>query len=189
MYPMPYTDNEQHQLLQIARESIHTGLETGRPHSVDLNALTKNLQARRATFVTLHMENELRGCIGTIMAEQALATDTAQRAFSAAFQDYRFSPVQGYELDLLEISVSVLSPPEPMEFENESDLLSEIQPGVDGLIIEEDYNKGVFLPSVWESLPDKQHFLDHLKRKAGLPMNYWSDNIKVSRFYTEYFSE
>lgn len=183
---MLYTDNERRELLRIAKESIRQGLATGKPLTVDATRLAENLQAERATFVTLHKGGELRGCIGTITACLPLAEDVAQRAYAAAFDDPRFPPVSAGEVEKLDISISILTPPEPMAFVSEEDLLGQIQPQVDGLILQAGYHKGVFLPSVWESLPDKREFLLQLKRKAGLPADYWSDTVRVSRFHTEY---
>jgi uncharacterized protein, PH0010 family len=185
---MSYTEAERQQLLQIARESIRCGLEKGKPCAVKLKDLPAALREKRASFVTLYKAGKLRGCIGTISAYQPLGEDVAQRAYAAAFGDSRFLPVRANELAYLDISISVLSSPEPLEFTSEADLLAQIQPQVDGLIIEEDGLQGVFLPSVWESLPNKREFLRQLKRKAGLPADYWSDTIKVSRFRTEYLS-
>lgn len=182
---MPYTDSERQQLLQIAQDSIRHGLETGKPLVVKLEGLSADLQAERATFVTLHKNGQLRGCIGTLAACLPLAQDVAQRAYAAAFDDQRFPPVRADELGRLEISISILTPPEPMQFASEAELLEQIQPQVDGLVLQAGYHKGVFLPSVWESLPDKREFLRQLKRKAGLPGDYWSEEVRVSRFRTE----
>lgn len=182
---MPYTDSERQQLLQIAQDSIRHGLETGKPLVVKLKGLSADLQAERATFVTLHKNGQLRGCIGTVAACLPLAQDVAQRAYAAAFDDPRFPPVRADELERLEISVSILTPPEPLHFSSEADLLAQIQPQVDGLILQAGHHKGVFLPSVWESLPDKREFLRQLKRKAGLPLDYWPESVKMSRFRVE----
>lgn len=182
---MPYTDSERQQLLQIAQDSIRHGLETGKPLVVKLEGLSADLQAERATFVTLHKNGQLRGCIGTVAACLPLAQDVGQRAYAAAFDDPRFPPVRADELERLEISVSILTPPEPLHFSSEADLLAQIQPQVDGLILQAGHHKGVFLPSVWESLPDKREFLRQLKRKAGLPVDYWSESVKMSRFRVE----
>jgi hypothetical protein len=185
---MPYTEDERRQLLQVARESIRYGLETGKPLPMKTADLPANLQAERATFVTLHKNGELRGCIGTIAACLPLAEDVARRAYAAAFDDQRFPPVRADELERLDISISVLTPPEPMAFASEEDLLAQIQPQVDGLILQAGHHKGVFLPSVWESLPDKRKFLRELKRKAGLPGDYWSAAVRVFRFHAEYLA-
>lgn len=189
MHPMPYTDSEKQRLLQIARGSIQSGLESGKPSTIDLKSVPDALKEKRATFVTLHRHDELRGCIGALTAHSSVAEEIAQNAYAAAFQDHRFTPVETQELDDLDISISVLTPSEPLEFKNEVELLEKIHPGIDGLILESRRNRGVFLPSVWESLPDRKQFLNELKRKAGLPLDYWSDEIRVSCFSSEYFSE
>jgi len=176
-------------LLQTARESIHTGFLEGHPLEVNPADFEEALQARRATFVTLNAHGELRGCIGHLEAIQPLIKDVSDNAFSAAFHDNRFPPVGEREFDQLEIHISVLSPPEPLSFSAEEDLLRQIRPGVDGLILQDGYYRGTFLPSVWEQLPGREEFLAHLKIKAGLPANYWSDSLQVSRYTTESFSE
>lgn len=175
-------------LLKLARLSIVYGLETGHPFSVDLREFPPELVKPGATFVTLEKNHQLRGCIGMLEAVLPLAEDVAENAFSAAFRDPRFPPVQQSELDQLEIHISILSDPEPMTFSSEQDLLAQIRPNVDGLILQDGYHRGTFLPSVWDSLPDKKQFLRHLKNKAGLPADYWSDTIKVQRYTAEYIS-
>ena len=112
------------------------------------------------------------------------AMDIAENAFAAAFRDHRFNAVTEAELDDMEISVSVLTSPELIEFTSESDLVSQLRPGVDGLIMTEGGNRGTFLPSVWENLPEPASFLSQLKLKAGLPTDYWSGTIKVERYET-----
>ncbi len=154
----------------------------------EAQGFASGIAGKAGEFRYLAQGGKLRGCIGTISAYQPLAEDVAQRAYAAAFDDSRFSPVRADELAHLDISISVLSPPEPLDFTSEADLLEKIQPQVDGLIIEAEGLHGVFLPSVWESLPNKREFLRQLKRKAGLPADYWSEGIKVSRFRTEYLT-
>jgi AmmeMemoRadiSam system protein A len=176
-------------LLQTARASIRTGLLEGHPLKVNLADYEEALQEERATFVTLTEHGELRGCIGHLEAIEPLIKDVADNAFSAAFQDNRFPPVSETEFDQLEIHISVLSPSKPMSFTSEDDLLRQIRPGRDGLILQDGYYRGTFLPSVWEQLPTREEFLAHLKLKAGLPPNYWSDSLQVSRYTTESFGE
>ena len=183
------SDEHRRILLTTARESIAHGLRTGRPLRVEVTAYDPELQARRATFVTLNKFGELRGCIGHLEAIQPLIADVAENAFNAAFRDPRFQPLRASEFDDLVIHISVLSPPEPMVFTSEADLLRQIRPGIDGLILEDGIYRGTFLPSVWEQLPDPARFLAHLKMKAGLPPNHWSDTLKVYRYTTESFSE
>lgn len=172
------------QLLQLAGESIKKGL-CGETLSVRATDYPEPLRVLRATFVTLHVDAMLRGCIGTLEARQTLVQDVAYNAYSAAFRDPRFSTLTWPEYERLDIHISILSPPEPVEFASEEELLAQLRPRVDGLIIEEDYHRGTFLPSVWEQLPEPHEFLRQLKRKAGLPPDYWSSRIRVQRYVTE----
>ncbi|MBT4789717.1 MAG: AmmeMemoRadiSam system protein A, partial [Gammaproteobacteria bacterium] len=142
-----------------------------------------------ASFVTLEMSHQLRGCIGSLEAHRPLAEDLIANGYSAAFRDPRFPPLSQEEYAILEIKISLLSAPEPMQFNSESDLVGQLQPGVDGLILQQGTHRGTFLPSVWEQLPDPQNFLDRLKQKAGLPGNHWSEKITMQRYRTEQFSE
>ncbi len=139
----------------------------------------------RATFVTLTIDAQLRGCIGTLEARRALVEDVASNAYSAAFEDPRFAPLERAEFERLDIHLSLLSAPEPIQFGSEKDLLAQIRPSLDGLVLEEGARRGTFLPSVWEQLPDPVEFLRHLKRKAGLPADYWSATLRVSRYTSE----
>jgi len=195
MAPMPSTeqhtlnDEQRNLLLDIARDSILTGLREGHPLALDPREFEPALRAHRASFVTLNRNGQLRGCIGHLQAVQPLVKDVAENAFSAAFNDNRFPPLSKHEFPGLDIHISVLSPPEPMTFDSEADLLHQLRPGVDGLILEDGYYRGTFLPSVWEQLPTPELFLAHLKQKAGLPQNYWSDTLKVSRYTTESFGK
>jgi AmmeMemoRadiSam system protein A len=120
-------------------------------------------------------------------ARQPLVNDVAYNAFAAAFSDPRFQPVSNDEREHLEFHISVLTPATPMTFDSEEDLLKQIRPGIDGLVLEDGQYRGTFLPAVWESLPDAESFLQHLKQKAGLPQDYWSETIKISRYTTESF--
>lgn len=182
-------DAQRRTLLQVARASIAHGLREGRPLPVNPADYEPALQARRASFVTLNERGQLRGCIGHLEAIQPLVADVAENAFSAAFRDPRFPPLSAGEFDELTIHISVLSPAEPIHFRSQADLLRQIRPGIDGLILEEGMHRGTFLPSVWEELPDPAQFLAHLKLKAGLPADYWSDTIRVYRYTTESFSD
>jgi len=176
-------------LLNLARDSIRQGLESGHPLQIRLEDYPQSLQARRAAFVTLNRRGALRGCIGHLEAIQPLVADVAENAFAAAFRDPRFPPLTANELDDLEIHISVLSPATPLTFSSEADLLHQMRPGIDGLILEDGPHRGTFLPSVWESLPQPLEFLRHLKMKAGLPADHWSDHVRVYRYETESFGE
>jgi len=147
------------------------------------------LNAAGASFVTLHIGEELRGCIGSLQAHRPLICDVAENAFSAAFRDPRFPPLKEAELKNISLDISVLSQAERVVFDSEQDLLNGIRPGVDGLILKDGNYRGTFLPSVWESLPDAGQFLKHLKLKAGLPSDHWSDTLEVWRYTTECFGD
>lgn len=172
-------------LLELARASIRRGLQSGRPLTFALAGLADELVVLRASFVTLEQGARLRGCIGSLEAWRPLAVDVAENAYAAAFHDPRFPPVRADEVDALEIHLSLLTPAVAMTFTSEADLLTQLQPGVDGLILLEGRHRGTFLPSVWAELPTPQLFLTHLKRKAGLLPDYWSPEVRIMRYTTE----
>ncbi|MGZ4954160.1 MAG: AmmeMemoRadiSam system protein A [Methylobacter sp.] len=182
---MSLNETNRQRLLELAKNSIQHGLQTGQPLKIDLNNYPAALTEIRTTFVTLKINHQLRGCIGKLVAVKPLAEDVAENAFCAAFKDPRFPPLQDYELENLEIHLSILTPAEPVSFSSEHDLLSQLQPGIDCLVLEEDHLRGTFLPSVWESLPQPEQFLRHLKQKAGLAPDYWSSNIRIYRYKVE----
>lgn len=175
-------------LLTVATDSIDEGLRRGHSLRVNSERFMPELRARRACFVTLLRQGRLRGCIGHLEASQPLVCDAAENAYAAAFKDPRFPPLTDFERNGLEIHISVLTPAQQLAVGSEQELLQKIRPGVDGLIIEENHHRGTFLPSVWESLPAPRDFLSQLKRKAGLPGDYWSSSIRISRYQTEAFS-
>ncbi len=174
-------------LLEVAERSIRHGLERDRSLPIVIEEYPETLHPLRATFVTLNFHGSLRGCIGCLEPCRPLVTDVAGNAFSAAFNDPRFPPLTPSELPGLEIHISVLSPSEPLLFASEQELLAQLKPGVDGLILEARGRRGTFLPTVWEQLPDPRDFLRHLRIKAGLPPHYWSPELRVSRYTTECF--
>lgn len=177
------------QLLDLAKASIQYGLEHGHPIAVTLGNYPSHLQEQRACFVTLQIDDKLRGCIGSLEAHRPLVVDVADNAYAAAFRDPRFAPVSATEYPDLQYHISVLNPPEPMTFDSEADLLKQIRPGIDGLVLSDKGFRGTFLPSVWESLPTAKEFLMHLKQKAGLPMDYWSESLEVERYTVENITE
>lgn len=184
-----YSREEQQRLLGVARAAIGYRLEKGAVYPVDLKEFPASLQEVKASFVTLYRSDSLRGCVGTLEAHRPLVCDVAENAQAAAFRDPRFRPLQASELNEVTVSISVLSKPEPIHFDSEKDLLTQMRPGVDGLVMREGILRGTFLPVMWEQLPDPKEFLAHLKIKAGLSPAYWSDAIKVDRYTSENFSE
>jgi AmmeMemoRadiSam system protein B/AmmeMemoRadiSam system protein A len=170
-------------LIDLARRSIAAGFDTGQPLQVAADPnLPPLLAAPGAAFVTLRRHGALRGCIGSAIASRPLIVDVAQHAFNAAFRDWRFPRLDPPELQGLALSVSVLTPPTPMRFTGEADLLAQHRPDVDGLIIEDTGRRALFLPSVWEELRDPRAFLTLLKLKAGLPADHFSPHFAASRF-------
>ena len=175
-------------LLDAARFALNFGVEHGRPPKAELGGgLSPALTAMRASFVTLKIDGRLRGCIGSVIAHQPLILDVIANAWKAGFGDRRFGPVTREELAMADLDISLLSTPRPMEFSDEADLVRQVRPDVDGLIMHEASNRGLFLPSVWEGIPKAEDFVRHLKRKSGLPMDHWSAAIRVQRYTTESF--
>lgn len=172
-------------LLRLAAGSIEHGLKTGKAPSVGAEDHPAELRAQGACFVTLKRQARLRGCIGSPQAHRPLIVDVAENGYRAAFKDPRFKPLTAMELDDLELSISVLSPSRPMAFADEDDLLGQLRPRRDGLIIADGNRRALFLPSVWEQIPDPKTFLGHLKAKAGMPANHWSPAFQASRFVAE----
>jgi len=174
-------------LIEVADASIRCGLRNGRSFTVRASEYSPSLQRLGASFVTLKIEQQLRGCIGTLEAVCPLVEDVAEHAFAAAFRDPRFPPLRAMEYPELDIHISVLSSPQALRFASEQQLLAGLQPGIDGLIIRYRDQRATFLPSVWNELPQPGEFLAHLKQKAGLPYDFWSDEIRAWRYTTESF--
>lgn len=172
-------------LLLVARDSVSHGLQEGRPLPVDPEAHPPPLRELRACFVTLRIAGVLRGCTGSLEAMRPLVMDVAHNAFSSAFRDPRFSPVCAEELPRLEFSISILGPPDPIHFTSPEDLVSNLEPGRDGVILEVARRRTTFLPQVWKDIPDPQRFLAALKTKAGLEPDEWPTDLRVFRYAVE----
>jgi uncharacterized protein len=177
-------DNSQpHVLLQTARKAIYKKLN-GQTLLLDINEYDPAFRQPGASFVTLKINNQLRGCVGSLEPYRSLVEDVARNAEAAAFEDSRFPPLTPAEWGDLQISISILNSPEPMSFQSEEDLIRQLRPRVDGLVLQENFHCGTFLPSVWQQLPEPREFLRQLKRKAGLDPDYWSSAIQVQRYTT-----
>jgi AmmeMemoRadiSam system protein A len=181
------SDADRSTLLETARRAIDAAARSHPLERPEPERFAEPLRRHRACFVTLEQDDDLRGCIGTLKARQPLVVEVAVMARAAAVEDPRFAPVSSDELGRLTLSISVLSPPSPMTFSSEEDLLGQLRPGVDGLILREGMSSGTFLPSVWEKLPGPREFLQQLKRKAGLGPSHWSPTLRVERYTTESF--
>ena len=181
------SDNHKKLLKQLAMDSIEYGLTNQRPLHVDLSTMPDELTEHRATFVTLEINNELRGCIGMLEAQRPLAEDVAFNSYAAAFSDSRFPSINNDELIKLSIHISILKPAVELNIQSETDLIKQLKPDIDGLILEDNSHRATFLPSVWQSLPRAEDFVHHLKTKAGFDADYWSKHIRAYRYGTESF--
>jgi len=140
-----------------------------------------------ATFVTLTLHGQLRGCIGSLEAHRSLYDDVTRNARAAAFGDPRFPPLTADELPAVRIEVSVLTVPQPLQFSSEADALRRLRPGIDGVIFQYGSRQATFLPQVWEQLPEPHEFMAHLKQKAGLPADLRVDGVRLAVFQVEKF--
>jgi hypothetical protein len=172
-------------LLALARAAI--AAELGQPAVPIANAPW--LQARGAAFVTLTLDGKLRGCIGTLEAHRALGDDVRANAQAAAFRDPRFKPLTAAELPAVNVEVSVLSAPALMQCRDEADALSQLRPGIDGVIFEYGHHRSTFLPQVWAEFADAKTFMGNLKYKGGLPPDFWDPAVKLSRYTVQKFRE
>ena len=187
---MSLLPEERRYLLNLARESITCAAENRALPSIDLKAVSPNLQRDGASFVTLDKYGRLRGCIGSLEARRPLVIDVQRNAADAALQDPRFPPVRPDEVDQLSIEISVLSLPEPVDYDDAESLFDELRPGVDGVVIERGWHRATFLPQVWEKLPDERQFLERLCLKAGLPPDAYRDgDLAVLTYQVEKFAE
>lgn len=171
-------------LVAIAR----TAIASTTPPMPPLDWAEAWLREPGAAFVTLRLDGELRGCIGSIEPRRALGDDVAHNAHAAAYRDPRFPPVEPAEMPRLGLEISVLSPREPLAAATESEALRRVRPGVDGLYLEYRGLSATFLPQVWEGLPDPRDFLGELRRKAGLPRSFWDAEVRLSRYTVEKYA-
>ena len=184
--PLPLESPEDREaLLGVARASIRHGFEHESSLRVDPDRFSARLREPGACFVTLRCSGRLRGCVGSLEATRSLVEDVAQNAFASAFRDSRFPTLSEEEEADLDLHLSILTPPEPLPCGSEAELLSKLQPGIDGLILQDGPHRATFLPAVWESLAEPKKFLVALKRKAGLREDHWSDGIRFHRYRTE----
>ncbi len=183
---------ERRELLRLARTSIDATLALGAaagPAPFTAQPLEPELTVRRSSFVTLHRGEELRGCCGTLDAPRPLAEDVWRNAWAAAFNDYRFPRLTAAEWPQVSLHLSLLTAPEPLDVISEEQLLAQLRPSIDGLILENETGRATFLPAVWEQLAEPALFVRHLKLKAGWPAGYWSPRVRAYRYVTESFDE
>lgn len=188
------TEGQKKELLRLARQAIARGCSRGTPPEPKHSAQPDLFLKEAACFVTLHKtapsgNKSLRGCIGSIQAYRPLLDDAMNNAFASAFRDQRFPPVTESELGTIQIEISILTPQQPMAVTGEKDLLQQLRPGVDGLLIRNPQYSATFLPQVWEQLPNPRQFLAHLKHKAGMPPGIWPEDMECFRYQCIQFEE
>ena len=177
-------------LLDLARRSIHQAVHHQPLPVWSEEEISPELCQKGASFVTLTLNGDLRGCIGSLEAYQSLIEDVHEHAIQAALEDYRFHPVTVDEVDRLHIEISRLTPPEPLKYEKPADLPCLLHPGKDGVILKDGFKRATFLPQVWKQLPDIDEFLSHLCAKMGAPSDLWRRKVlEVAIYHVEEFEE
>ncbi len=177
-------------LLQLARQTLLEFFAEGKKSKIDLTKYSEQLQKNGATFVTLTKHGELRGCVGALEAYQPLVEDVRDHVLAAAFDDYRFPPLHPEELAEIEIEISRLTPPVPVQYRNSDDLIKKIRPEIDGVILRDGHRRATFLPQVWEKLTQPEMFLSHLCQKMGSDPEAWRfKKLEVFIYQVEMFHE
>lgn len=175
-----YNKDQQAHMLALVRYTIaqRLGLASDWAQEFAERPKASWCQQHAATFVTLMLDGQLRGCIGCLEAYQPLQEDLQQNAISAAFRDYRFPPLTQSEFRNITVEISVLTPSQALAAESEEQLLAQLRPGIDGLILQDGQFKATFLPQVWQQLPEQEEFVHRLKQKAGLAVDHWSQSMQ-----------
>src|SRR5512143_1135140 len=184
------TDEEKKTLLRLAREALEKGVQQQPMHALERDKLTPALREPGASFVTLTINGQLRGCIGALEPYQSLADDVREHAVAAALEDPRFPAVTPAEVDRIEIEISRLTSPKPLEYTDTNDLLNKLRPQHDGVVLRDGFRRATFLPQVWEKIPDKPDFLDNLCYKVGAAPDTWRwKHLEVLTYEVEEFHE
>jgi len=188
------TNKQGDALLSIARQTIMESLGINGPNinnekNEDI-LKDKIFQTNSGTFVTLHLNGQLRGCMGNIMASETIKDGVKRNAINAAFHDPRFPGVKKDELKNIDMEISILTKPVPMDYKDGQDLIDNLRVNIDGVILQKGRASATFLPQVWEQLPSPEEFLSHLCLKAGLPQDAWnSPGIEILTYQVQYFNE
>lgn len=184
---MSLAPEQRAELHELARESIALALREGQLVPYAGEPSDPRLNRPLASFVTLRVREDLRGCCGSIEPSRPLSEDVWNNAWASAFADPRFPPLTIDEWSLTSVQISVLSEPERLEVRDEAELLRILRPGYDGLILQLGHRRSTFLPAVWEQLPEPTRFVQHLKMKAGWPPDFWLPDMEAWRYTTESF--
>jgi MEMO1 family protein len=184
------TVGERRVLLELARKTVKDAAKQGRPSEVATNGIAGKLLQLKGCFVTLTKSGQLRGCIGHILPQEALYQAISDNASSAALRDPRFRPVRSDEVDEIQIEISILTEPRWLRFTSTADLLSQLRPHKDGVVLRIGVRSATYLPQVWAQLPDKVTFMNSLAEKAGCTAAAWRDpGTAVATYQVESFKE
>lgn len=184
------SDEDRKILLRLARQSLEAAVNQQTGPRLDGQELTSKLKEPGASFVTLTMRGMLRGCIGTLEPYQSLAEDVCEHAVAAGLQDFRFPAVRPEELEQIEIEISRLTTPQPLQYTTPESLVEKLRPGIDGVVLRDGMRRATFLPQVWEKLPDPVEFLEHLCAKMGADPGVWRrKKLEVLVYQVEEFHE
>jgi len=184
------SEDEGNYLLSLARTTIKNSLSNADQPQINWKDLPEKFQQHMGTFVTITIDENLRGCIGHIIPRETVVEGIRENAVNAAFRDPRFPPLTKKEFNEVKIEISVLTAPRELSYTDAEDLLSKLRPGVDGVIIKKGYQEATFLPQVWDQLPDKEEFLSQLCMKAGLSPDSWrKEKLQVSTYHVQAFEE
>ena len=184
------TDQEGKYLLGVARKTIERELFIDKAVIQEDEFYSTIFSEKRGTFVTITINDDLRGCIGHIIPQETLLEGIKENAINAAFKDPRFSPLSKREWDDIKVEISILTDPIILKYSDADDLLKKIRPNVDGVIIKKGYYQATFLPQVWEQLPDIREFFTHLCLKAGMDGDEWKKGkLEVYTYQVQAFEE
>ncbi len=181
------TEKQGRELQSVARHAIAAKLGADKESALSGDPA---LDVSCGTFVTLKINGSLRGCIGNLQPAGSVLEGVKRNAVNAAFHDPRFQPLSLQELEQIQIDISVLSQPEPLQYRDGDDLTGKLKPGTDGVILKLGSAGATFLPQVWEQLPEPEMFLDHLCQKAGLNAAAWrNDHPRIEIYQVQSFEE
>lgn len=183
-------DRDRQYLLSLARNSIENCLHGDPIPPIVVSDLSPLLREQGACFVTLTYQGYLRGCVGALEPYQSLVEDVYEHAVAAAFQDYRFPPVQANEINDIEIEISYLTKPEKLKYNDPIELPKILRPKIDGVVLRDGMKRATFLPQVWEKIPNPEEFLEQLCMKMGAPADLWKrKRLDVMIYQVEEFHE
>lgn len=178
--PQEFNAEERRILLRLAHQSIESALDH---REISLDPPSPHLAEARGAFTTIYLRGELHGCVGYVFPTASVYRTVSETARAAAFEDTRFWPVTREEAPLLEISLSILSPLEPIRAE-------QVEVGRHGLLISQHGHRGLLLPQVpVEHQWSREEFLAQTCRKAGLPLDAWQKGVSIEAFTAEVFGD